>query len=141
MSFLTSKRFIATCRRNVKRVDHAYNVLSTPITFCELSLDDIPDQIPCRDAMTYIVSCIPNFQNVCNVYDNLSVDKDIVESVVSLSKQAYRFQCMKDKERMLYLLKCLSLFYKTIVIHSPMHEEHNIILNFLDYLNFVISCY
>lgn len=141
MSFLVTKRFLAKCRTNVKRVDHAFNIVTTPITFCELSFDDIPDQIPCRDAVSYMMSCIPNFPNICNVYDNLSMDKDILESVVHLSKQAYQFQSMKDKERLLYVLKCVSLFYKTIVIHSPMHEEHNIILNFLDYLNFVISCY
>jgi hypothetical protein len=141
MTFLVSKRLLAKCRRNVKKVDHAFNVVTTPITFWELSFDDLSDQIPYRDAVTSIMSYIPNFQNVSNAYDSISIDKDIVESVVSLSRQAYQFKCMKDKERMLFILKCLSLFYKTIIVHLPMHEEHNIILNFLDYLNFVISCY
>ncbi len=56
MTFLVSKRLLAKCRRNVKRVDHAFNVVTTPITFCELSFDDLPDQIPYRDVVSSMMS-------------------------------------------------------------------------------------
>lgn len=141
MALFVSKRFLAQCRRSVRMVDHAYNIVTTPITFCELSFDDIPDQIPCRDMVTCLASNIPNFSNVCTVYDNVSIDKDIVESIVSLWKQSSNISCMSDKEKILYVLKCLSLLYKTLIVHSPLHEEHTLILNILDYLNFMVSFY
>jgi hypothetical protein len=143
MTFFASKRLLARCRRNIKRIDHTYNVVTTPITLCEISFDDIPDNIPCKDMFTCTFSnmCrVPNFQNVCYVYDNLSVDKDIGESVVSLYRQATAFHVMNDKEKVLYVLKCMSFVYKTVIVHSPAHDHHNIVFNVLDYLNFVISC-
>lgn len=144
MTFFASKRLLARCRRIIKRVDHTYNVVTTPITFCEISFDDIPDQIPCREVVTCTFSTMcrnSNIQNVCNLYDNLSVDKDIVESIISLYKQVSLFDVMNDKEKLLYVLKCMSFVYKTVIVHSPLHEHHSIFLNVLDYLNFVISCY
>lgn len=140
MAFFASKKLLVRCRRNVKRVEHTYNVVTTPITFLEISFDDIPE-IPCKDVMTSVITYIPNYQNVCNLYDTLSVDKDVVESMICLYKHALRFQHMKNKDKLLYILKCMSLIYKTIIVHSPMHQEHTVILNFLDYMNFVISCY
>jgi hypothetical protein len=143
MTLIVNKRLLARCRRNIKRVDNTYNVVTTPITLCEISFDDIPDQIPGRDMFTSAFSTmcrIPNFQNIYCVYDNLSVDKDIVESVVSLYRQALKFRVMNDKEKLLYILKFLSFVYKTAIVHSPAHEHHTVVLNMLDYLNFVISC-
>ncbi len=129
------------CRRGARRIDHVYNVLTTPITFCELSFDDIPEVIPYREVVVSLLTCDTTLNNVCSVYDMFSVEKDIVESLVSVYKQSCRFHKLSDKEKLLLLLKFMSLLYKTIVVHSPVHEHHTIVLNLMDYLNFVISCY
>lgn len=138
---LLTRRFLAQCRRGAKKIDHVYNTLTTPITFCELSFDDVPEVTPCRDMVVSVMTCVPNINYVCSVYDTLSIEKDIVESFVSVYKQGCRFDKLSDKEKLMLLLKFMSLFYKTIVVHSPVHEHHTIVLNLMDYLNFVISCY
>lgn len=144
MALFACKRMLARCRRSARRIDHAYNVVSTPITFCELSFEDIPEQIPDRDMLNGILNTactVPNLQTVYALYDNLSVDKDIAESAVNLYMQLTKFDRMEEKQKVLYLLKWISLIYKTIIVHSPVHEHHTIIINVLDYLNFVVSCW
>ena len=141
MAFFANKKLFVQCRRNIRRLDNAYNFVTTPITFCEISLDDVSDKIPCKDMITCCVANIPNFETVHTVYDTLSVNKDILESIVALCKQSKKIKDMNDKNKVIYVLKCLSLLYKTIIANSSFHEEHSTILNILDYLNFLISCY
>lgn len=141
MALLANKRLLAKCRRNVKRLDQTYSIVTTPISLIELSLDDVPDQVPYRDTITHVMSFVPGIDSISSMYDTVSVNKDILESVMSIYHQIEHFERLNDKQRLILFVKCISFVYKTVIIHSPLHEHHTLVTNMLDYINFIVSVY
>ena len=141
MALLANKRLLGKCRRKAKRIDQTYNVVSTPISLFELSFDDVPDKIPYRDTITHALSSVPSIDSIASIYDTISVNKDILESVINIHQQIQQFEKLNDKQKLVLFVKCISLVYKTVIVHSPLHEHHSLITNTLDYMNFVVSIY
>lgn len=126
--------------KKLKGVNGIYNNVTTPITLVELSFDDVPDMIPYHKVIQDTFTNVPQFIGVVSCYDAFAIDKDMIESIVSVSLNLRKFVKLSDKNKVLFICKTLCLVYKTIIYNTNLHAYHNAALVCLDYLNFVISC-
>jgi hypothetical protein len=84
----TLKRTCAAVMQKTKKlkgVNGIYNNVTTPITLIELSFDDIPDIIPYHKVIQDAVNKAPPFIGIISCYDAFAIDKDMIESIVSVS--------------------------------------------------------
>lgn len=127
--------------KQIKNVDRTYNTITNPITFCELTTDDLSNIIP-LEPIKSMTNNIPFFQSVSSVYDNFAVDKDIAETIVTIIMRLNKFHDMDHKQKLLLVVKTYIFLYKLtwiILACLGMPKTHESITNFLDYMNFVLG--
>lgn len=130
--------------RTVRNVDHVYNEIVNPITFCEIMWNDMSDMsvLPCKKVLTNIAKSVPYLRDIGEFYDAFTGDKDIVETFVSISIKIKQFREMDRKQRLILAIKVCTFAYKlTFIVLAccgiPKTHEHMICI--LDYVNFILS--
>lgn len=126
--------------KKLKKINVAYNNVTTPITFCEISFEDVPDCIPNHRFILGLLYSMPQFNALSSCYDTFSIDKDMLESITSVLLSSRKFMSFSSKNKLLYICKGLCLLYKMIIYNTNLHAYHNAAWVCLDYLNFVVSC-
>jgi hypothetical protein len=128
--------------RTFRNVDNVYNTIVNPITFCEITWEDLSDILPFEKALTNMAKSVPYLQDIGELYDTFTIDKDIAETIVSISLKIQHIGDMDGKQRSMLAIKAYTLAYKlTFIVMAccgvPKTHEH--MLCILDYVNFILS--
>jgi hypothetical protein len=136
----TGQRVVSTVRK-LRDFDKVYNSFVNPISFCEISWDDLGDNLPCDKALSFLTKSTP-CRNICELYDTFTCDKDIVECLVSLLLQFNRIEKMDIKQKSMLVMKAYCLAYKLYWIAMAccgIPKSHEAMVCILDFLNFVLG--
>jgi hypothetical protein len=136
-----SGRTIVSTVRNLRNFDKVYNTVVNPISFCEITWDDLGDMLPVDEVMSHIAKLTP-CRDICELYDTFTSDKDIVECFVSMYLKVCKFEKMDTKQKSMLVMKGYCLAYKLYWIALAccgVPKAHETFVCFLDYFNFIIS--
>lgn len=138
----TAAKKVISVIRTFRNVDQVYNSIVNPITFCEITWDDLSDVLPCEKALTNMIKSMPYLGDFGQLYDTFTVDKDLVETFVSICVKLNKFEHMDAKQRSLFAIKASTFAYKLMFIIMaccgvPKTHEHMMCI--LDYVNFILS--
>ena len=128
--------------RTFHNVDKVYNSIVDPITFCEITWDDMPDIFSCEKVVTNTAKSIPYLSDICELYDKFTVDKDIAETFVSICLKLQKFSEMDTKHRSMFVIKAYILAYKLTFIAMAccgVPKTHDCMVCTLDYVNFILN--
>lgn len=141
MKKAATKKVISVIR-TFRSLDKVYNSIVDPITFCEITWDDMSDIIPCEKVVSNATKSVPYLGDICELYDKLTVDKDIAETFVSICLKLKQFEGLDVKQRSMFVIKAYILVYKLIFIAMAccgVPKTHDYIVCILDYVNFILS--
>lgn len=126
--------------RKLKQLNIAFNNVTTPINFCELSFEDIPDYVPYHRLIMNVLNKVPNLNVIGSCYDTFAIDKDMIENIMCVLLNTRKFAKLSDKNKLLTMCKIVCLIYKLLVYNTNLHTNHTDAVVGLDYINFVFSC-
>jgi hypothetical protein len=138
----SSTKMIFVGIKKARDLDKVYNMVTNPITFYEITSDDIPNIIPYQDIINKLTDSIPSFNNMSIFYDTFSIDKDLVESIVSLYIKLKQVDTMDTKQKSLLVIKISSILYKIagcLLLCLGIPKSHENLSYVFDYLNFILS--
>lgn len=135
-----SKKIIQNIKK-MRKLEKAYNQIVNPITLCEISWDDLGDCLPCKQFVSHFMKTTPCGE-VCEFYDTVTSDKDIIESCVSFYLKCCKIERLDDKQKSLLMVKVCCFTYKVywiVMACCGIHKTHESIVCILDYVNFIFS--
>ena len=94
----SSGRVIVSTAKNLRKFDKVYNDFVNPISFCEMSCDDLGEMLPFQEVISHIAKLTP-CHDVCELYDTFTTDKDIVECCVSMYLKVCKIEEMIQNRR------------------------------------------
>lgn len=130
------KRIIYVSKK-AKKANNVFELVNTPIGFCELTDQYFPHSLPYpfhKLLRTLLSDSMIPFNNFCNI-------KDIAESIVdAMKKLSYKHDSKQSK--IIFYLKMYVFIYKLswfILGDFGIHKDHQSITVYLDYINYFIG--
>lgn len=138
----TSTKQVMKVLKKARAIDKVYNNIINPITAVEIAWDDLPEMTPFEPIVNKFTQSVPCLQTVLEMFDTLSIDKDMFETCVDLLLKMKKLQSMNKHQRSMFCIKIYTFAYKMAWVALaccgiPKTHEHFVCV--LDYINFVLS--
>lgn len=139
----TRAKQIIHAAKTAKKVNNVYDDVTNPIYFVELTNEHFPQYIPYRQLISLTLSSFPETTILYNIYDKMSVSKDVCEGAVYVTTKASYIlnqSCVKTKT--IYIIKVYLLLYRLVWILLAcvgVHKSTLGITSVLDYMNLIVG--